>query len=56
MVKLQFTVNTCRECPCLRNNQDGTFTCFYNRQMTLDYYDLDVIYGACPLLRKEEVK
>lgn len=52
--ELKFKASSCSECPCLRNNKDGEFTCFFNEQIFLDYYDLDVIYGACPLLSNEE--
>ena len=52
--ELKFNVNSCCECPCLRNNEYGEFTCFFNSNIQMPCFDLDVISGLCPLLCEEE--
>lgn len=54
MHELKFEVEDCKHCPCLRNNLDGEFYCFFDSGITMLYFDLDVIPDRCPLIEKNK--
>lgn len=54
MHELKFEVEDCKHCPCLRNNLDGEFYCFFDSSITMLYFDLDVIPDRCPLIEKDK--
>ena len=48
-MKMKFEIEGCNYCPCLRNNQYGEYTCFFNDGRILDAYDLNKIDEYCPI-------
>lgn len=55
MPKFVIEVDSCCNCPCLRNNPYETysFSCFYNDSLSIDNYDVNEIYEQCPLKKFE---
>ena len=50
-MKLELEVNSCGECPCLRNDKYGQFHCFYEEDYGI--YDLKKIDSTCHIKKEE---
>lgn len=54
MHELKFEVEDCKHCPCLRNNLDGEFYCFFDSGITSKSKYSIVIPDRCPLIEKDK--
>ena len=52
MAAIKFEVDGCIKCPCLRNTEYGTLTCFFNDNIVIDPYFMDAVNDRCPFVEQ----